>query len=175
MTRQQQRTISESSTTSESSTDIEAFLLKKEHCSRAGQRSCSVSSRSMAVASLVISILCLLTVLGCGCWVFVFGKEKFWDPRSKATSEKVCLPCIQVNPHPLGEAQTSFSDGLEVRHDAGSDVKLCCANSIAQYAVLFKLVCVFHIPNVVIRFAIYLSLLKRSIMFSIVLYSSNFK
>lgn len=104
----------------------------------------SSNVRGLAVASLVLSSLCLVCV-GLFCYWFVFisdGEFPFHSSRRADKKSEVCLPCLQVSPNPLENSPSDLWGELDVRHDDQNDTDICCATNTAQYAALFKLVSV---------------------------------
>lgn len=133
--------MSEVTRCSHSCTDVEARLLSAESyvgC-KTKQKSLLPSESKMALAAIVVSVACLLVVLGCCYWLMVFGINTSMSAVA-AAKEEVCLPCMQVTPDPLDESRPPVLSGLDVRRDDESDEEICCARTPSQFAALFKLV-----------------------------------
>lgn len=111
-------------------------LLYKQHSSPPLHKRKSLTSKcSLATASFILSIVCLLTIVSfAGICFFVF------DSPTDPPGDEVCLPCIQVTPDPLSEPLSPLFKGLDVRHDEENDEDYCCAHTTAQFAAIFKLV-----------------------------------
>ncbi|XP_076435862.1 tumor necrosis factor ligand superfamily member 15-like [Babylonia areolata] len=110
------------------------------------QKRSSSAAKMIAIASLFVSVFCLLCVVALGCWVFLFSDDdnKTLPFQSRLVEEKsreVCMPCLQVSPDPLDSSSGSAVwDDLTVRDDEENETKICCAVNAAQYAALFKLI-----------------------------------
>lgn len=130
--------------------DMESALLQNyktpRHSTYSQRRKLSVRSSSLAVVSLVISVLCLLMVVGCGCWIYFTGVSARFhaEDTTDAEAEEVCLPCIQISVDPLEPSSSSLLADLDFRRDE-SDTDLCCAKTAAQYLLLYKLVSLFNL------------------------------
>ncbi|KAL8596596.1 hypothetical protein ACOMHN_034967 [Nucella lapillus] len=105
---------------------------KNGHCK--GEKSSS-SRCSLAVASLIISVVCLVGIL----LLFVCFHGSFLSGK-KSEQEKVCMPCSQVNPSPLAEGESPLLRLLDIQVDSDGEPETCCASTPAQYATLFKLI-----------------------------------
>lgn len=98
----------------------------------------------IAIVSLVVSVVCFFTVIGGGCfwYLYVYGRMAAVSPTedfSVPENEKVCMPCAEVSSSPFEEFESPISQQLEVT--VGDDGEsTCCAKTPAQYAALFKLI-----------------------------------
>lgn len=115
--------------------DVESNLLPYQHSNKAHvKKHCRSRRVTLAVTSLVVSLFCLLVLVGCGCWVMFYYNGSFAGSAADTNGE-ICLPCNELSLKPPD------ASGLAVRYDAENKITVCCARGTAQYAVFLKMVC----------------------------------
>lgn len=116
----------------------ESLLAGKTKVDTSAGRKSSICS--LAVVSLVLSVVCLLAVGACVALYFIFVYNNTTGPAQSFGDERVCMPCVQLSPNPLEESDSPNLRQLESYFDKDDETEMCCARTPAQYAALFKLV-----------------------------------
>lgn len=109
---------------------------------------------SLAVVSLVLSVVCLLAVVACCALYFTFVYNNTTGPAQSFGDGWVCMPCAQLSPSPLEESDSPILRQLESHFDKDDETEMCCARTPAQYAALFKLVR-WHYLHHCVHFSLY--------------------